>query len=47
MIILVWIGLGILIGNALLFGLLAIIHAAETRREKKESERRWNGTGGF
>lgn len=41
MIIIAWIGLGILVGNALFFGLIAIVHAVETRRERKESE--WHG----
>lgn len=41
MIIIGWIGLGILIGNALFFGVLVIVHAVETRREKKESG--WHG----
>ena len=41
MIIIAWIGLGIMAANAVFFGLLMIIHAVETRRERKESG--WHG----
>ena len=41
MMLLVWIALGVLAANAVFFGILVIIHAVETHREKKESG--WHG----